>query len=282
MGLVTAVVATHLVIGASGAEVVTPWAGAGLSLYWLGLSGAAVIAVDAIAPAGVLTGVAVLLATGIAVGPLLVAPAIGTSAVAPGTARLLPALVQARADADPGIGTLVLTAQRDGSLAARIERDGGTTLDETSTLVSTRPTLRDEDRELAELAGNLASLSGFDPTAMLQKLRIAFIVVPESTGEPTGLQAAVRQRTTEALDATPVLAATGRTPLWEYSGLDPAEPTDTPEPSTLSRAVPIAQGAIFAMALLLAIPSTRRRRAVRELGPLESDPADTFDEDDDG
>jgi hypothetical protein len=46
--------------------------------------------------------------------------------------------------------------------------------------------------------------------------------------------------------------------------------------------VPIAQGAVFLIALLLAIPTSRRRRAVRELGPLESDPADTFDEDDDG
>jgi hypothetical protein len=36
------------------------------------------------------------------------------------------------------------------------------------------------------------------------------------------------------------------------------------------------------IALLLAIPTTRRRRVVRELGPAESDPATTFDEDEDG
>ena len=35
------------------------------------------------------------------------------------------------------------------------------------------------------------------------------------------------------------------------------------------------------IALLLAIPTSRRRRVVRELGPLDSDPADTFDEDED-
>jgi hypothetical protein len=46
--------------------------------------------------------------------------------------------------------------------------------------------------------------------------------------------------------------------------------------------VPIAQGIVFAIALLLAIPTSRRRRTVRELGPLESDPAGTFDEDEDG
>ena len=57
------------------------------------------------------------------------------------------------------------------------------------------------DEQLAELAGNLASRSGYDPEPVLQQLRIAFIVVPENPASATGAQSAVRQRTAEALDA---------------------------------------------------------------------------------
>ena len=280
-GLATAVVATHLDVAVSGSEAVAPWAGAALSLYWLGLVGAAVVGVDAVAPAGVVTGLIALLAATGAVVPMLAVPLLGDSTVVAGSTRQLPALVAAQADAAPGIGTLILTAQPDGSLAATIARDGGTTLEETSTLVTTRSHLRPADADLAELAGNLASRSGFDPEPELQRLRIAFIVVPEVPDDATAAEASVRQRTSEALDATPVLTATGRTPLWEYGALDDADAAGY-SPSQLDVAIPLAQGVIFAIALLLAIPTSRRRRAVRELGPLESDPADTFDEDEDG
>ncbi|MEO5920574.1 MAG: glycosyltransferase family 2 protein [Pseudolysinimonas sp.] len=281
VGLGTALLAAHIAVASSGAEAVTPWIGSALSLYWLGLAGAAVVGLDAVGRVSVLIGLLVLLTAGTAVGPLLVAPGLGTSAVDAGDDRLLPALVEARADADPGIGTLVLSAQRDGSLAVTIARDAGTTLDETSTLVTTRRALSDQDSELAELAGNLASRSGFDPEPELQKLRIAFVVVPDVGDGATGPQSATRQRTTEALDATAVLTPTGKTPLWEYGAL--AEDSGTPfAPTVIGRSVPLAQGVVFVVALLLAIPTSRRRRSVRELGPLESDPADTFDEDDDG
>jgi GT2 family glycosyltransferase len=280
-GLATAVIAVHLQVGVSGAESVTPWAGAALSLYWLGLAGAVVVGVDAIAPAGVLTGAVTLIAATGAVVPLLVAPLLGTAAAAPGSARLLPARVSARADVDPGVGTLVLTPQKDGSLQVALARDAGTTLEEVSTLVTTRHAVREQDAPLAELAGNLASRSGYDPAPALDELRVAFVVVPELPAGATSAQSAVRQRTREALDASPLLTPTVSTPLWEYTGLDESG-ASTPGPTTIGVAVPVAQGAIVLIALLLAIPTTRRRRVVRELGPAESDPATTFDEDEDG
>jgi hypothetical protein len=279
-GLATAVLATHLNVAIAGSEVVTPWAGGALSLYWIGLVGAAVVGIDAIAPAGLLTGAIALLAAAGAVVPLLAVPLAGPATVVAGTTRQLPALVAAQADADPGIGTLILTAQADGSLAATIARDGGTTLEETSTVVTTRAHVRPEDAALAQLAGNLASRSGFDPEPELQRLRIAFIVVPVVPSDATGPQAAVRQRASEALDATPVLTPTGQTPLWEYTGLDDSDAVAY-EPTRVAVGIPIGQGVIVLIALLLAIPTSRRRRVVRELGPLDSDPADTFDEDDD-
>jgi hypothetical protein len=280
-GRASAVIAVHLLLAAAGAEPVTPWAGAPLSLYWLGLVGAVVVGVDAIAPAGVLTGLVTLIAATGAVVPLLVAPLLGTAAAAPGSARLLPALVSARADVDPGAGTLVLTPQADGSLRVALARDAGTTLEEVSTLVTTRRTVRDQDASIAELAGNLASRSGFDPAPALDELRVAFIVVPELPADATSAQSAVRQRTREALDASPLLTPTVSTPLWEFTGLDDSG-APAAAPTTMGVAVPIAQGAIVLIALLLAIPTTRRRRTVRELGPTDSDPATTFDEDEDG
>lgn len=281
-GLATAVVAAHLTVAVAGSEAITPWVGSPLSLYWLGLAGAAVVGVDAITPAGVLTGLVTMVAATAAVAPLLAAPLLGTWSVSgEQSARLLPALVSAQADADPGIGTLVLTAQPDGSLRATLARDAGTTLEETSTLVSTRPGGRAQDAPLAELAGNLASRSGYDPEPVLRDLHIAFVVLTENPRDATGPQAAVRQRASEALDATPVLTPTGNTPLWEYGALGEPE-TSAQAPSALDIGIPVAQGVVFLIALLLAIPTSRRRRTVRESGPLESDPADTFDEDDDG
>lgn len=280
-GLATAVAAAHLPVAVAGADAVTPWAGSPLSLYWAGLTGAVVVGLEALGRARVLAGVVALIAAAGAVAPLLAAPLLGTASVTAGTDRLLPALVAARADADPGIGTLVLTAQRDGSLRAELARDGGTTLDEVSTLVTTRWAVRDEDAPLAELAGNLASRSGYDPEPLLQELGIGFVVVPELPAQAPGAQAAVRQRTTEALDATAVLTPTGSTPLWEYTGLEEV-PAVGGAPGPLALGIAIGQGVILLIALLLAIPTARRRRAVRELGPTESDPADTFDEDEDG
>ncbi|MBX3193953.1 MAG: glycosyltransferase family 2 protein [Microbacteriaceae bacterium] len=277
-GLATAVASVHLPVAFAGADAVGPWPGAPLSLYWLGLAGAVVVGVDAIAPAGVLTGSIVLIAAAVAVGPLAAAPVLGAGSVEAGSARLLPALVDARADADPGIGTLVLTAQADGSLRASVARDDGTTLGEFSTLVTTRASVREEDSDLTWLAGNLASRSAYDPSEALEDLRVAFIVVPELPDGATAAQATTRQRTSEALDASPLFTPTGNTPLWEYTALE--ETGGQPGPSLADIAVPLAQGVVLLIALLLAIPTTRRRRAVREVAPDEA-PATTFDEDDD-
>lgn len=278
LGLITAVASAQLAIASAGAELVTPWPGAGLSLYWLGLVGAAVVALDALGGARVVVGIAVLLTSGAAVAPLLVAPVLGTSDVAKSDARLLPALVTAEAAAHPGVGTLVLDPQQDGSVAAVIDRGLGTTLDETSTLWSTRRSVDDSARTLATLAGNLSSRSGFDAVPALGTFRVEFVLLPAAEGGAT----AVRQRLAESLDATPALSPVGETPvgtLWRVTSYAGA-----PDPGTgLTRqavGILIAQGLVIALALLLAIPTARRRRVVTETARLGDDPADTFTEDD--
>jgi len=280
LGLITAVASAQLAVAADGAQLVSPWPGTGLSLYWLGLVGAAVVALDALGSARVVVGIAILLTSGAAVAPLLAAPVLGTSAVVKSDARLLPALVTAEAAAHPGVGTLVLESQQDGSVAAVVDRGPGTTLDETSTLWSTRRSVDAPAGALAELAGNLSSRSGFDPVRALSSFQVEFVLLPSAEAGAT----AVRQRLAEALDATPALTPVGETPvgtLWRVQSYAAA-----PAPSTgltqTGVVILIAQALVVASALLLALPTARRRRVVTEAAQPGEDPADTFTEDDNG
>ncbi len=279
LGLITAVASAHLAVATSGAQLVTPWPGTGLSLYWLGLIGAAVVALDALGSARVVVGIAVLVTAGAAVAPLLLAPPLGTSAVAKSDARLLPALITAEAAAHPAVGTLVLDPQQDGSVAAVLDRGAGTTLDETSTLWSTRRSVDDSARSLAVLAGNLSSRSGFDAVPALAAFRVEFVLLPAADGGAV----AVRQRLAEALDAAPALTPVSDTPVGTFwrvqSYADVSEPGFSITKSAI--VILIVQGLVIALALLLAIPTARRRRVVTESAQPGEDPADTFSEDDD-
>jgi len=283
-GLVTAVVAVHLPLAAGGGEVVTPWPGAGLSLYWLGLAAAAVVGVDALGRASVGVGIAGLLAAALAVAPLAAAPAAGVSEVRGSDGRMLPALVAAATAPHPRLGTLVLTPLADGSLAAEIQRGAGTTLDAESTLWSTRRGVDGGSRAIADLAGNLASQSGADVTTPLQRRQLEFVVLTPSPANPTSAQQALYRRAAESLDGNAALTAVGSTSLgslWRYGALE-VDRTPPPARTPLGVAVLIGQGVIVALALLLAIPTGRRRRVVNESSAPGEDPAETFDEDDHG
>jgi GT2 family glycosyltransferase len=278
LGLLTAVASVQLSVASGGADLVSPWPGAGLSLYWIGLVGATVVALDALGAARVVVGIVVLLTAGAAVTPLLAAPVLGTSQVVKSDGTLLPALVTAEGVAHPGIGTLVLDPQKDGSLSAVVDRGLGTTLDETSTLWSTRRSTDATGDALATLAGNLSSRSGFDPKPGLAQFHVEFVLLPHADGAA----GALRQRVAESLDATPDLTEVGETPvgtLWRASGY-----VSTPAPQLVvtrfALGILIGQAAVFGFVLLLAIPTTRRRRVVTESALPGEDPADTFAEDD--
>jgi hypothetical protein len=280
LGLVTAVASTRLDLASDGAHLVSPWPGAGLSLYWIGLVGAAVVALDALGSARTVVGIAVLLTATAAAGPLIAAPALGHSVVAKSDGRLLPALATAEALAHPGIGTLVLDPQQDGSVAAVIDRGLGTTLDETSTLWSTRRSVDDSANALAVLAGNLSSRSGFDPSHDLATFRVEFVLLPTADGAAS----AVRQRVAEGLDATSALTPVGDTEvgrLWRVAS-DTTPPAAVQPITRAATGILIVQALVIALALLLAIPTGRRRRVVTETAALGEDPADTFTEDDNG
>jgi GT2 family glycosyltransferase len=262
LGFVTAVAASHLQLSFVGATATPVWAGAGLSLYWLGLVGASVIALTALGTSAILPGVLVAAGLAIAAVPLLGAIVTGSTAVTASTGRLLPAFATAAAAADPGLGTLELTP-RPGGISVTIDRGIGTTLDEQSTLAATDAVLDDGDNRVAELAGNLSSRSGFDVASELNALHIGFVLVPQS-GNPDAATSAVRQRVVDALDGNRSLTSIGNTAngaLWHFDGLSAGAAPSGPGPTgtRLGVLILVGQGLVFFVTLLLAIPTSRRR-----------------------
>ncbi|WP_167047172.1 glycosyltransferase [Salinibacterium sp. ZJ454] len=282
LGFVTAVFCAQIELSFVGADTAGIWPGASLSLYWLGLTGAAVIALGALgrftaAPALIvsITGIA-------AVVPLLIAPMAGTSAVTAGDGRMLPAYVTAEAQTDPSLGTLILTPTADGGFAVDLQRGLGATLDAQSTLAATDPEPSAAEQQLAELAANLAVPSGYDPAEPLADLQIAFLVLrpADSTeGERAHRIAA------QSLDANSDFVAVGQTAnglLWRYdladaelAGADQALPVNS-----WGTGAPLIQAIIVGLTLLLALPTGRgRRRSYRRDGSL-TERVPTFDEED--
>ena len=292
-GLITAVVAAHLAPATSGAVSVGVWPGSGLSLYWAGLIGVVVVAMTALGRAAFAAGLALLISAAAAVAPSLVTLASGAGMVGPGDARTLPAIVAAEAIDDPGLGTLVLTPQTDGSLAATVVRGGGARLDTASTFVATRHEVSAEQRDVAELAGNLASRGGYDPGPVLTRLSIEFVVLTPASLTAEGAASAVRERAAEALDAQPALETVGdteRSSLWRFPGHDPT--ALPPATSALGTPILVAQGVIVGFTVLLALPTgLRRRRRDAGFDDADSEPdlgdglegdgfeADGFDDD---
>jgi hypothetical protein len=265
LGFATAALATHLFLTTSGASAVSVWPGSGLSLMWLGLIGAAVGTLEAFGRGVVLPALVAVLAATIAVSPLLVAPLAGTAKIQPTSGAVLPAYVLAEGASRPNIGTLVLTPQGDGSIAASLERGSGNSLDDQSTLTATSSSLTASKKSLLILAGNLASRSGLDSTGLLQSDRIGFVLLRSSVGNS---QAAVHERAQDALNGNGRLTPVGSTSvglLWRYQALPNTGLASANPNGGIVRAWVLGiQGVILLITVLLAIPlrGTRRRSSV--------------------
>lgn len=280
LGFATALVGSHVAVTIIGDEVTTIWPGAGLSLYWLGLVAAIISALEAIRRFAAMPGLILAVAATAAALPLLAAPLVGQTAVGAGTGRMLPAFVTAEAATNPGHGTLEIVPLKDGAIRAVLHRGDGTTLDEQSTLESTRSTTDAADERLATLAGNLASRSGFDSAPELAELQIGFVLLAQPSD--SAATAAAAEKASEALDGNRLLTPIGTTSqgfLWRYLDLPAGEAPTGPGPldSTLGIVILATQASVVGAALLLAIP-TRRRRRVRTTRADSSRPATTFDE----
>ncbi|GAA4265342.1 glycosyltransferase [Frondihabitans peucedani] len=278
LGYGTAVASTHFDISGVGSTTTGVWAGSGLTLYFAGLVGAASVSLDRIPrftpPAGLLLGV-----VGVAASvPLIIATFVGAGTVVPSSGRILSAYVTAEAVAKPDVGTLVLSPQPDGSLAVSLQRGQGETLDQQSTLDATQQRLSSTTRDLTVLAGNLVSRSGFDPKTDLRELGVGFVLLQAAPGDGPGDD--LEQRAGEALDSNALFLPVGDTTsgqLWRYS--DATERTTaTRSDGPLRPLILTIWAIVFGSALLLAIPTTPRRRRSRPGKPEAEQPATTFDE----
>lgn len=275
LGFVTAIACLHLEVTIVGSTASPIWPGAALSLYWLGLVGALAISLDGMRKAAAIPALVAAVFLLVLAVPSLVASANGSIAVAESNGRLLPAFASAKAGSDPSLGTLELSAQPDGGVGVTVHRGGGTTLDELSTLAATDVTVTADDERLAVLAGNLSSRSGFDVAAELDSLHLAFIVVPHNADASDS----TRQRIVDALDGNRILTPIGDTStgtLWNYEGLGEGSAATGPGPlgSTAGIVVLVVQGLVVLFALLLAVPTTRRRR----LRSARAEDRDDFEE----
>ncbi|MBB5632640.1 GT2 family glycosyltransferase [Cryobacterium mesophilum] len=280
LGYATAVLAGLVQVGAVGSEPMTVWAGSGLSVFWMGLTAAAILAIGslgrAVVPVSTLAGLA---AVALAI-PLLGAMFVGTALIHPSNGRILPALVSAQAASSPSVGTLVVSSLGETGVAVRLERGLGASLDDQSTLVSTKRAPDALDRRLAVLAGNLSARSGFDYSGELTSLGVSFILVPGAPDDDETHRSLV-----DALDGNESLTPVGTTTtglLWRFeASTTPPSVHPTNTGTSLGSWYLVALGIVFGVTVLLAIPIGGRPRAHRNPAPTD-ERAETFDEEEHG
>ncbi|WIE60284.1 glycosyltransferase [Curtobacterium sp. MCLR17_032] len=279
LGYATAFGATHLAVTGVGSTTTIVWPGSALSVFALAIVVAACIGVDTVPRAAPVVGLVATVFAAVAVAPAFAAFYLDRAAIQPTSGRVLSAYVNAEAQANPDVGTLVVQPQTDGSLAVALERGQGSTLDDQSTLDATALSLSRSGSRLATLAGNLASRSGYDPEPALRDLGVSFVLLDDAPADPEAR--AVHDRAAGAIGQDARFTSIGETTngsLFHYEG-------DVDRTSTGSAAAKathvlylVVIGVVFGAAALLAVPTApRRRRATSNV--LEADePATTFDE----
>jgi hypothetical protein len=273
LGLSTAVTASGFQVAFAGGEVVPLWAGAGLSLMWLGLVVAAATGMSVLRKFSVYPAVVGLVAVSLLAVPLLATMNTGGALVTQSNGKVLPAYVVAQAQLDPAVGTIVVTPQPGGELGAFLTRGSGPTLDGMSTLVTTRTTFSEADARLADLVGNLASNSGEQSAAELTDLGVGFIVLatPQtSDGAPASSSAqAASTRVKTGLDSNPDITPVGNTDagfLWRFAagtGAAPGAQTPVSAAEPFRSLILGAQAVVIILTLLLAIPTGAPRSDIR-------------------
>ncbi|MEV8214522.1 glycosyltransferase [Leifsonia sp. NPDC077715] len=275
-GFLTAVAALHLQLAVAGGTAVAIWPGSALSLYWLGLVGAAVLALSALGRAAVYPAWVAIVTLVVASVPIGIATLTGHAQVAESDGRTLPAVVTAKAATAPRTGTLRIVPQPDGGIRADVVRGSGQTLDDQSTLADTERGLSTAQQNLATLAGNLSSRSGYDASGELKRLGIDFVLLaPSATAidaKDTTAADATRSRASVAMDANPLLAPVGSTGtgrLWAFDRGTGDVPAAAQVPADAGGwwrvLILIVQGLVIGVTLLLAIPTTRSADRVSEL-----------------
>ncbi|MCJ1708947.1 glycosyltransferase [Microbacterium sp. VKM Ac-2923] len=272
-GLATAFAAVGIAVSFDDAVAVPLWAGSGLSLAWVGLVGAAVVALDAGIPhrARVLRpigGIAALLALAVAVAPALtaqLADAGDRSVLTNGPVSTLPAFVAAEGRGSLSIGTLVLDPREDG-LHVEVVWGGSETLSGQSTLRATRTSADEQDRQLAALAADLVSPSTDDVVSRLAERGIGFVLLASAPSAQNDVVLGDRLGAASSLDQRDLLDPVGETSrgdLWRVNtDVAPRPPLDDHR-AGVQRLVALGSLGVLVVALLLAVPTAASRRIAR-------------------
>lgn len=275
-GMATALAAVGIAVSFDHALPVPLWPGAGLSLAWLGVVGAAMIALDAgvveragaLRPIGALVTLAALL---VAALPALTAmtplgdPDNPRAVLTNGPVSTLPAFVAAEGRGSTAVGTIVLDPRSDG-IRADVVWGGSATLSGQSTIAATRTSATPADRELAALAADLVTPSSEDVVARLADRGIGFVLLESAPEGQDDVTRGARLSAATSLDQRDRLDAVGTTQrgdLWRVTGdLQPRPGLDSVD-LAVSRTVTLGSLAVVLIALLLAVPTATSRRIAR-------------------
>ena len=206
--------------------------------------------------------------------PSLTALSRGTATIANGPASTLPAFVAAEGRDDPDVGTIVLTPQADAGVAAQVVWGGSETIGGQTTLLSTRTEATPQDDELAAIAADLVTPSSEDVVAQLADRGIGFILLAPTTPPESDAARTMRLSAMTALgqrDSLVVVGDTAKGELWRVVDEIAPRPGEAASVSAVTRWIALGQLAIFAIALLLAVPTAtsirEARRTPRVVGP---------------
>lgn len=273
-GLATAFAAVGVAVSLRDAVPVPLWAGSGLSLAWIGVVGAAVVALDAgvvdrvraLRPVGALVMLAALL---VAVAPALTAQTApadsGRSVLTNGPSSTLPAFVAAEGRGSTDIGTIVLDPRADG-LRVDVVWGGSATLSGQSTLQATRTAASPADQELAALAADLVTPSADDVVTRLADRGIGFVLLSSAPAGEDDVIRGARLGAATSLDQRDLLdpvGATSRGDLWRVNTeIVPRAAIDDHQ-RRLQQLVALGSLGVVVVALLLAAPTAASRRVAR-------------------
>ncbi|MGJ0387725.1 glycosyltransferase [Microbacterium sp. CGR1] len=268
-GLATAFLAVGVTVSFAQGVPVAIWPGTGLSLAWIGVTGAALVTLDTaltIPRVRVLSAAVAGLAIAVCAVPSLSAfhsdPS--PSALRDGPASTLPAYVAAQAGADRPVGTLVLTPQNDGGLATEVAWGGSETLSAQTTILSTATELRGTD--LTTLAVDLLSARDFDAAAVLGEQGISYVLLAKVSDDESDRARTLRTLAVTSLDQRAGFVQAGTTDRGVLYRLEaeaaPRASLSAGQEATARLVITLQLVLVFA-ALLLSVPTRASRRAAR-------------------
>ncbi|WP_217184492.1 glycosyltransferase family 2 protein [Streptomyces sp. AC495_CC817] len=266
-GLATAFLAVGVTVSFAQGTPVAIWPGAGLSLAWIGVVGAALVTLDTmltVSRARVSAATVAALAVAVCALPGLTAFHAERTVLTDGPLSTLPAYVAAAAGHDRPVGTLVLTPQNDGGLAADVAWGASETLGAQSTMMSTATTIQGTD--ITSLAVDLLSARDFDAAAQLSEIGIGYVLLAQMDEDEGDRARALRTSAVTSLnqrDGFVRAGLTDRGELWRLQdGARERASLSAAEHAT-ARLVTTLQLVLVLAALLLSIPTRSSRRAAK-------------------